>query len=86
MRHYVVRDTKAEASFRLFASPTDAAAMRDIVDALRSNEHLRNNAVDFQLVYVGDLDPHTDIWNTEFAPHVLCVLTDLRDLLSEDLS
>lgn len=77
MRYYAIRDRKAEATLKLFPSPTHATAMRETADGLRDNEQLRHNASDFLLRYVGDLDPVTDLWDLENAPNTVVEITEL---------
>lgn len=77
MRYYVIRDRKADASNKMFPSPTHATAIRETADALRDNEGLRNNAGDFILRYVGELDPLTDKWDLEGAPNDVCEVVEL---------
>lgn len=77
MRYYVIRDRKAESSNRMFPSGTHATAIRETADALRDNENLRNNAGDFVLRFVGDLDVMTDKWDLEGAPNDVCEVAEL---------
>lgn len=77
MRYYAIRDRKAEATNRIFHSPTHATAMREIADGLRNEDHLRDNAGDFILRYIGDLDPATDCWDLEGAPNDVVEVAEL---------
>lgn len=77
MRYYVIRDRKAEASNKIFPSPTHATAIRETADAVTKEESLRMNAGDFLLRYVGDLDPATDVWDLEGAPSDVVEVAEL---------
>ena len=77
MKYFVIRDRKANASNRLFASQTEGTAIRDAMELVAKEETLRRHSTDYIVRYVGDHDVETDTFDTTDAPRDVVEVAEL---------
>ncbi len=72
MKHFSLKDMKAEAFNRPFPSQNRATAIREISTQIESDEKLSSYASDFALYEVGDFDENNGRWTIPADPiHIL---------------